>query len=75
MSNRVETTLRIARGGMDAVEDALAWAVDTYYQRFKPLGAMMVSIEVGQLYRDDDDLHEGGFYEWSAVVSGVVEET
>lgn len=65
-----ERHLRVARGQIPNLDQALAWAVQTYDRDFPT--ATMVKIEVEQIYAsiDGDDWH----YEWVGSVSGTVKE-
>lgn len=71
MRDHTEESLRIVRGGIDDVNDALAWAVNILDTRFA--GANMVRVELEQyMVISDEDMD--GHYQWTATVSGLVKE-
>jgi hypothetical protein len=72
VSEHAETTLRMARGGIEDFDEALRWALNIKDTRFAD--ATLVHFELEQHMFFDEDTTES-VYQWSAVVSGMVEET
>ena len=71
MRDHYEETLRIARGGINDLNEALSWAVNTLDTRFA--GANMVRVELEQ-YMVLSEEQTDAQYQWTAVVSGLVKE-
>jgi hypothetical protein len=71
MRDHTEESLRIIRGGINDMNEALAWAVNILDTRFA--GANMVRVELEQYLIISDDETDGK-YQWTATVSGLVKE-
>ena len=71
MRDHTEESLRIARGGIDTFDEAIAWAIQTLDTRFS--GANMVRLEMEQ-YMVISDAETDAQYQWNAIVSGLVRE-
>lgn len=72
MSDHVEESLRIVRGRINDVNEALGWAINILDTRFA--GANMVRVELEQYMVLSDD-ETDPYYQWTATVSGLVKES
>lgn len=71
MTEHEERTVRVVKGGVKSLSDALAWAMNTYDAEFAE--ATMVRMEIEQYVVISDDPDEAE-HQWIAVVSGLVSE-